>query len=371
MASSAEPLEKNKPKLSVLFGQPDIYSTSFQTRQLAAALVPWFNLDYFRIPSAKGNLRRSLNRLAYNYIGPFFRRPRTDFLLYCNDGAADLAHWKGRRAIYWYDAPADWSQSPPRRRDWIQYLRCENIRRAEDVFVVSAAQVRVARALRPGREASVHYLPVGVDCRVFDPLKADPERVRAQFSLPRGKTIVGYLGYLGVYQGRFAGEILLDIAAELVQRADVHFLVVGFGPALQLWKDRVAQLGLSAQFSFTAYVADELVPHCIAAMDICIDTLEQGFHSEARSETKLKQYMAMGRACVATAIGENCVDLDGGRCGVLAQPGAGEVLKGVLSVCGKPEVRAELGRAARARAELVYDWRVLGAKMAAVLKSNT
>lgn len=351
-------ISEAKPKLTVVLGQPDVYSTSFQTRNLAAALSPWFQPQFCSVPSRKTKFWRSFSRMMSNFIRPFFTRPRTEYLLYCNDGVADLKHWSGTRIIYWYDAPEDWSERPPKRSNWVQRLRYENIRRAEHVLAVSATQVRVARALRPGREDSVAYLPVGVDCRIFDPARGDAGRIRARYALP-GKPIVGYLGYLGAMHGRFAGEILLDAATEILKRHDAHFLIVGFGPALDAWKERVAQLNLSAHVTFTGYVQDEDVPHCIAAMDVCVDTLEEGFHSEARSETKLKQYMAMGRACVATAIGENCADLDGGKCGVLVKPGAALLAEAISGLLQDEERRNALGRAARERALACYDWPVL------------
>jgi glycosyltransferase involved in cell wall biosynthesis len=297
------------------------------------------------------------------------KQPRTDFVLYANDGIADLSHWRAKKLLYWYDAPWDWSTKPPNRRQWINWLRYRNVIVADHVFAVSRTQLKIARRLRRGREHTVSYLPVGVDCQTFDPARGDVERVRRRFDLP-SKTIVGYLGYLGIFEGRFAGELLAEIAPELLQKTDVHFLIVGFGPALELFKLRVSELGVAEHFTFTGFVADELLPSCVAAMDICVDTLEEGFHSEARSETKLKQYMAMGRACVATGIGENCVDLDEGKCGVLAEPGAENLLRSVASLCDQPELRAKLGNAARRRALELYDWSVLADQMASALGLN-
>jgi glycosyltransferase involved in cell wall biosynthesis len=347
-----------RPQLTVVFGQQDQYSTSFQTRQLSAALAPWLDVRPRRVPDARSRLGRAAARVLSNYVGPCLTRPSSQLLLYGNDGAVDLSHWRGTRIVYWYDAPWDWGANPPQRAQWVQHLRYRNVIEAEHVFAVSRTQVDVARALRPGRETGVAYLPVGVDCRTFDPARAAPGRVRARFGLP-ACTIVGYLGYLGFWKGRFAGEVLLEAAPRVAREHDVHFLVVGFGPALGQWKERVRALGLEGRFTFTGWVEDALVPDCLAAMDVCVDTLEPGFHSEARSETKLKQYMAMARACVATAIGENRTDLEGGRCGALVGPGPGPLADAISALCGDGERRRELGERARARALEVYDWPVL------------
>jgi glycosyltransferase involved in cell wall biosynthesis len=351
----------------VLYGQPDHLSTSFQTRQLIRALEKWVEPVPVTVKSAAtGKWRRSLSRLSSNYLRPLVTQPSTDYVFYGNDGLANLNHWRAKKVLYWYDAPWDWSKEPPRRRQLIHWLRYRNLLAADYIFAVSRIQVEVASRLRRGREDSVTYLPVGVDCRIFDPTTAHPERIREKYKL-KAKVIIGYLGYLGIWEGRISGEPIIEIAPELLKQHDAHFLIVGFGTALEVFKQRVEQAGLSSHFTFTGYVPDEWLPDCLAAMDICVDTLEEGFHSEARSETKLKQYMAMGRASVATAIGENCVDLADGECGVLVEPGSAGLLRGVAALCAQPELRARLGRAARRRAVEVYDWSVLAARMAASL----
>jgi len=348
----------------VLFGQPDHLSTSFQTTQLAKALRTHADVVEVRVTASRiGGWRRMAHRIYANRIRPLWNRPATDFVLYANDGCADLQAWKrGRQTLlYWYDAPADWSSHPPHR--WIDRVRCRNVATADHVFAVSATQVELGRRLRPGREAGVHYLPVGVDCAVFDPALARPERVREKYRLPAGP-IVGYLGYLASWEGKFAGQPLAEIASSVAARSTAHFLIVGFGPALEVFRAAVAAAGVGDRFTFTGYVPDEWLPDCLAAMDICVDTLEPGFHSEARSETKLKQYMAMGRACVATDIGENRTDLDQGRAGLLVAPGKEGLLEGVLTLCGEAGLRGQLGEAARRRAEAVYHWPKLAERLA-------
>lgn len=352
-----------KPSVAVLYGQPDRRSTSFQTTQLATALSQWLSPVPRRVKSFSPiKALGSVDRVISNYLIPTFYQPKTDYVLYCNDGAADLRHWRAKKIVYWYDAYEDWAVSPPARNNWIHWLRYQNLLVADYVFCVSQRQVKMAQQLRPGREETVVYLPVGVNCQVFDPAIAQPHRVRQKFSLP-DKTIVGYLGYLGIRGDSFAGQPIIEAAVELLRQQDVHFLIVGFGEGLPVFQQQVSQLGLASHFTFTGYVEDELLPHCLAAMDICIDTLEEGLHSEARSETKLKQYMAMGKACVATAIGENCVDLDHGHAGLLVQPNSTDLMLGMLTLCCDASLRKRLGQAARERAVSTYDWAHLGDQM--------
>ena len=354
-----------KKRLTVVYGQAPELSTSFQTRELTRFLAPWFEVEHRELPGGLRGARYQLSRFWKNYVSPSMRRPQVDLLLYGNDGFADLRHWRGRRLLYWYDAPADWSVRAP--TNFQEQLRYQNILEADEVFAVSAAQMRMAMALRKGRENSVHYLPVGVDCDVFDPLKADRTGMRRRFGFSDEDIVIGYLGYLGIWKDRFAGEALLK-AAPLLSSPLIRFLIIGTGPALARWKETVRKFDFEKRFVFAGFVPQADLPAAISVADICVDTLEPGFHSEARSETKLKQYMAMARACVATDIGENRVDLDNGLAGLLAGPGAEPLAGAISQLAGNAAERVRFGEAARARARSIYDWRRLAMRMAEVLK---
>jgi glycosyltransferase involved in cell wall biosynthesis len=309
-------------------------------------------------------------RLEKNAIRLRFRPPKADYVLYCNDGFFDLRAARGTKLLYWYDAPADWASVPPARWQMIDHLRYANVIAADFVFAVSQAQVDLARKLRPKAAARVCYLPVGVDCEEFSPQKANPALAKRTYGVPDGRVIIGYLGRLGITNERYAGQVLLEAASGITAKVDAHFLIVGDGPALPAFRRDATAAGLQDRFTFTGFVPQELLPSCIAAMDVCVDTLEPGFHSRARSETKLKQYMAMGRACVATDIGENRVDLAEGVCGVLCEPGPKALCDAVVRLSRDSDERKRLGRLARERAELFYDWRRLASRFTAALERD-
>src|SRR5258706_16479728 len=103
----------SKPTLAVLYGQQDLISTSFQTRQLVHPLETWLEPRPLTVNASKSKWRRSLLRLWANYLVPLAAQPDTDFVLYANDGVADLSRWRASKVLYWYDAPQDWSKTPP------------------------------------------------------------------------------------------------------------------------------------------------------------------------------------------------------------------------------------------------------------------
>lgn len=354
-----------KKELTILYGQARDLSTSFQTRELARHLERWFHIRPLELPRRPPGLRSNLSRVLHNFISPALRRPKTDYVLYGNDGLVDLRHWRAKRLLYWYDAPADWSVTPP--TNFKDQLRYQNVINADHVFAVSATQVTVARKLRSGRENSVHYLPVGVDCDFFDPAKTNREAARARLGIQADEIVIGYLGYLGKWQNRFAGEALLEAVA-LLKSKQFRLLIIGSGPALEDWHAKAAEFGFLDRCLFSGFIPTSDLPSALAATDICIDTLEPGFHSEARSETKLKQYMAMARACIATDIGENRVDLDHGRAGLLVAADPNALSKSIEQLAGDKSARERFGAAARQRALTHYAWPILAEKLASALE---
>src|SRR5229473_8337285 len=108
-----------KKQLMVLYGQAPTYSTSFQTTQLTAALTPWFDVRPVKVRNSSHPLLRKAYRVLGNSVKPFLMRKKADYILYANDGIVNVKHWKGRRLIYWYDAPWNWLESPPRLQQWV------------------------------------------------------------------------------------------------------------------------------------------------------------------------------------------------------------------------------------------------------------
>lgn len=295
-------------------------------------------------------------------------------MLYANDGAASVSCLKRRKRVpvilVWYDSFENVVERPPSRREWVDFLRYRNVIDADAVLAVSDTLVGMAKTLR-SESNSVFYMPTGVDTAYFDPTHWDPSPVRRRYGIPDGDIVVGYIGRIGLgSHGNFAGLPLVEAAAKVAAAPEgerVKYLVVGFGDGLPVFKRRVEALRLTDRFRFTGYVPHDEVPGHLAAVDICVDTLDDLFLSYARNETKMKEYLSMGKAIVATGIGENVKDLDHGRAGMLAESSPSSITECLLRLAGDAGLRERLGRAARARAESVYDWSVVARVLQRVL----
>ena len=358
-------------RLGVVYGYPLRYATSIET----AGLVRHLGVDVVScLPREHPDKRiENLGRLRANLVDPFRPGFACDLLLYGNDGIADVALLKRVRRVpavlVWYDAYRDYVSDPPPRRRVVDRMRYRNVREADLVLGVSDLLVDMARRLQ-GREDGAVYMPTGVDTTLFDPARHDGAAARRRLGLPESSIVVGYLGRVGLPRtATFAGQPLLE-ASPLV-RADVRYLVVAWGERMPEFRDFAGRLPTRDRFVFAPFVPHGEVPSYLAACDVLVDTLDDLFLSRARNETKMKEYLAMGRPIVATAVGENLKDLDDGRAGILVPPGdPAAIARAIDELASAPERRRELGRRARARALERYDWRVVAGGVRRALESR-
>jgi glycosyltransferase involved in cell wall biosynthesis len=101
------------------------------------------------------------------------------------------------------------------------------------------------------------------------------------------------------------------------------------------------------------------IPRHLAACDVLVSPhlpLEDG-SPFFFSPVKLFEYMAAGRAVVASRLGQIGEVLEDGVTGILHEAGdADRFREAVLGLAADPLLRARLGQAARSRAETDYTW---------------
>jgi glycosyltransferase involved in cell wall biosynthesis len=137
-------------------------------------------------------------------------------------------------------------------------------------------------------------------------------------------------------------------AAKIVceQLPRVSFNVAGDGPQRQKLEQLHTALGLGSRFVFCGSVSD--VPRFLQSVGVAV----LPSHSEGMSNALL-EYMAAGRAIVATDVGANAAVLDGA--GVVVPPGDDQALaEAIMGLIRDPERSNRLGAAARRRVETTY-----------------
>lgn len=209
------------------------------------------------------------------------------------------------------------------------------LRAADAVVAVSAADAAVLRALAPGVDPVV--VPNGVDTEAYQPdpaVAADPDLVVFTGKMDFRPNIDGMAWFC---------ETVWPLARTL--RPTLRLEIVGRDPVPRVQ----ALASTSAGIAVTGAVPD--VRPFIARAGIVVVPLRVG----GGTRLKVLEAMAVGKAIVATRLGAEGLDLVDGREAVLAD--APEAMARALAeLAADGPRRAELGRAARARAERDYRW---------------
>jgi glycosyltransferase involved in cell wall biosynthesis len=175
--------------------------------------------------------------------------------------------------------------------------------------------------------------------------------VRRQYGLAENDVVIGFVGTFGPWHG---GPVLArafcSIASELPQ---VRLLLVGDGPEFQATREELASRGLEGRAVFVGRVLPRDVPRYLDACDLLASPhipLAGGAEFFG-SPTKLFEYMAAGKAIVASELGQIADVLEHGSSGWLVSPGDANGLAAALrKLATAPELREKLGATARRHA---------------------
>jgi len=202
------------------------------------------------------------------------------------------------------------------------------------------------------------YVPNGVDRERF--ANVDSGRVQAlrrELGLDN-KKVIAYVGSMSLVNHPV--DLLLEAFAVVRRRCDDAVLVlVGGGQDYDFLRRRAEELGLGESAIFVGKVKPEEVPYYTAMADVSTDPVYDDVVARARCPLKLFESMAVGTPVVTGDVGDRRDILDGGRAGMLVNPGDVHALaKGIVTVLQDRD-RARAMREAALRLRERYYWDVL------------
>lgn len=265
------------------------------------------------------------------------------------DVGAALAAWRSRVPLVLelntaYSSPALRRFEPVALPGLVRWFERLAVRRSTVAYAVSTP---LAAYLSDLARRTVRVLPNGADPERFDPARISGDAVRARYGLS-GATVIGWAGVLRRWHGV---ELLLEA---LTRVPDARLLLIGDGPERPVLERRARELGVDRRLAVTGRVAHEEMPAHLAAVDIAVAAADRTGYA---SPMKILEYMAMGRAVAAPCL-PNIEDvLEDGRTGLLFAPDQPESMIDALTrLAGSPELRAQLGAAARRAVEERFNW---------------
>ena len=216
---------------------------------------------------------------------------------------------------------------------------------AADGYVTITAALAADLTARHGARERVAVIPDGA--RI-------PPAADAQFDAVNSEPIVAYAGHLYPWKGV---DVLLEALA-LVPNA--RGLIVGghaAEPDLGRLQALAQQLGISDRVTFTGMVDPARVPELLRrASVLALPNPASAISTRFTSPLKLFEYLAAGRAIVASDLPSIREILHDGVDGLLVAPGdANDLADALRRLLGDPALAAQLARAAFAAAPQ-YSW---------------
>ncbi len=141
--------------------------------------------------------------------------------------------------------------------------------------------------------------PVGADTEEFKPENSSQD-IREKYRI-NGPIVL----YLGQLHGAQYAELLIHAAKIVIQwHPATMFFIVGGGYRLEELKVLANGLGLSDRIIFTGSLPHNQMKRYIAAADLCVGCFSKNDITLSKSPLKLAEYLASGKAIVASNVGE-------------------------------------------------------------------
>jgi glycosyltransferase involved in cell wall biosynthesis len=261
--------------------------------------------------------------------------------------------------------------------------RCEDIcfKHADMVVTVSDALKSELIARGVNAEKIVCY-PNGVNPELFNPelfTAEDILQLRQQYQIHKDATIISFLGTFGVWHGiEILGsviKILIEQEPAWLNQHKVHFLLIGDGLKLSSLQQLLNVVSAQKYVTFTGLISPHQVPSYLAACDIVVSpTLPNPDNTPFfGSPMKLFEYMIMGKAIIASRLGQIAEILnihlsaklppltnptpENREVGLLCDPGKQQdLIQAIQFLVEQTEWRHKLGKNARQLALTKYTW---------------
>jgi glycosyltransferase involved in cell wall biosynthesis len=240
------------------------------------------------------------------------------------------------------------------RLDLLERYERLNLDAAARIFVVSEVERRNLEARGVAAEKIV-VNPNGVDVQRFRP-GAGGSQARRELGIGDDAVVAGFVGTFGPWHGV---EKLAEAIKLIPASVPVRFVLVGSGSLHAEIEKQLAMETRAGRVIFTGSVAHDRVPALLDACDILVAPhvpLADGSDFFG-SPTKIFEYMAMGKAIVASRLGQIGEVLADGETALLVEPGnAGELSAAIVKLVESAELRVRLGARAREVAEREHTW---------------
>lgn len=313
--------------------------------------------------SASGYIQEYSWSLAWEFrlARRVWREQGFDVIHMCNppDLIFMVAGWfkffRGVRVIFdHHDINPELYEAKYGQRNIFYYaLRCaEFLTFATANVVISTNESYREVALLRGRKKpeQVFVVRSGPDLSRFYP-------VSPRKSYRRGrKYLVGYVGVMGQQEGL---DDLLRAVHHIVQEndcQDIHFVLIGSGPAIAQLKTLTKELGITEFVEFTGRISDQELLERLSTCDVCVNPDRKTPFNDRSTMNKVLEYMALGKPIVQIDLLEGKRSAEGAS--VYAKPDDKvDFAEKILELLDDPKLRMQMGVEGQRRMKEMLEWR--------------
>ncbi|MGY6409646.1 MAG: glycosyltransferase family 4 protein [Alkalilacustris sp.] len=168
-------------------------------------------------------------------------------------------------------------------------------------------------------------------------------------------TVLGYVGVIGQQEGMDLLVAAVDHLVRNLCHADLHVVIVGFGPHLPQVEADVARRGLQAHFTFTGPLYGAELLAVLNAVDIGLATDPKNAMNDVSTMNKVMEYMTLGKPLVQFDLTEGRASA--GEAALYARANDPvDFAAQVARLIADPELRSRLGHLGHARVQETLSW---------------
>jgi glycosyltransferase involved in cell wall biosynthesis len=192
-------------------------------------------------------------------------------------------------------------------------------------------------------------------------VRSGPKIEKLEIRPPRGelkksaKYLIGYVGVIGQQEGL---DLLVASAEHMIRRmgrTDVHFGIVGGGPALEEIQADVKARGLESYFTFTGRAPDDLLLDMLNTADVCVNPDRVSPMNDLSTMNKIMEYMTLAKPIVQYELKEGRASAAEASLYARANDTV-DFAEKIVSLLDDPAKRAEMGQIGRERVQAALSW---------------
>ena len=204
-------------------------------------------------------------------------------------------------------------------------------------------------------ERKLTVLPCAADVDAFG-ANHDTQVIRRRLGLTT-EPVVMWVG--GFYPWHDLDLLLQSFTLVLQRNPDTKLVLVGDGQTRPSVERIIQKNGLRQAVILTGAIAHTSVPEMLSIADMAVVPSVPVLASQGGTGTPLKlfEYMAAGKAIIATALNEAAEVIQDGHNGLLVEAGdVNRFAEAMLGLLNDPIERRRLGQTAREQAVKLYSW---------------